>query len=55
MSELDEKRKKSFLENIKNIQVIITCTEKLNAKDLEYTSFNVINGEIIEEVKKVQE
>jgi len=49
MSELDEKRKKSFLENIKNIQVIITCTEKFNAKNLEYTSFNVKNGEIIEE------
>lgn len=49
MSELDKKRKKSFLENIENIQVIITCTEKINAKNLEYTSFNVINGEIIEE------
>ena len=49
MSELDEKRKKSFLENIKNIQVIITCTEKLNVKNINYTSFNVINGEIIEE------
>ncbi len=49
MSELDEKRRKSFLENIKNIQVIITCTEKLNAKNLKYNSFKVINGEIIEE------
>ena len=48
MSELDEKRRKSFLENIKNIQVIITCTEKFDAKNLNYTSFNVINGEIIE-------
>ena len=49
MSELDSKRKKSFLENIENIQVIITCTEKLNAENLEFTSFNVVNGEIIEE------
>jgi len=49
MSELDEKRRKSFLENIKDIQVIITCTEKFNAKNLKYTSFNVVNGEIIEE------
>ena len=48
MSELDEKRRKSFLENIKNIQVIITCTEKFDAKNLNYYSFNVINGEIIE-------
>ena len=49
MSELDSKRKKSFLENIENIQVIITCTEKLNAENLEFTSFNVVSGEIIEE------
>jgi len=49
MSELDNKRKKSFLENIENIQVVITCTEKLNAENLEFTSFNVVNGEIIEE------
>ena len=46
MSELDEKRRKSFLENIKNIQVIITCTEKFNAENLKFSSFNVINGEI---------
>ena len=49
MSELDNKRKKSFLENIENIQVVITCTEKLNAENLEFTSFNVVNGEIKEE------
>ena len=49
MSELDEKRKKSFLEYIKNIQVIITCTEKIETKNLEYTSFKVVNGEIFEE------
>ena len=49
MSELDNKRKKSFLENIENIQVVITCTERLNAENLEFTSFNVVNGEIIEE------
>ena len=49
MSELDNKRKKSFLENIENIQVVITCTEKLNAENLEFTSFNVVNGEIMEE------
>ena len=49
MSELDEKRRKSFLENIKDIQVVITCTEKFNAKNLKYSSFNVVNGEIIEE------
>ena len=46
MSELDNNRRKSFLENIKNTQVIITCTEEINIKDLEKKSFNVINGEI---------
>ena len=30
MSELDNKRRKNFLDNIKNIQVIITCTEKIS-------------------------
>ena len=49
MSELDEKRRKSFLENIKNIQVIITCTEKLKSENLNYNSFKVINGDIFEE------
>ncbi len=49
MSELDEKRKNNFLKNINNIQVIITCTEKLNDKDLNYTSFKVLNGKIVNE------
>ena len=49
MSELDSKRRKSFLENIKNVQVIITCTEKLKAENFEFNSFKVINGEIIQE------
>ena len=48
MSELDEKRRKNFLENIKNIQVIITCTEKLRHEKLKYFSYNVIDGDIIE-------
>jgi DNA replication and repair protein RecF len=51
MSELDEKRRKSFLENIKNIQVIITCTEKLEIDKTKYSLFNVKNGEISEETK----
>ena len=48
MSELDSKRRKNFLDNIKNIQVIITCTEKLPLENLEYFSYNVIDGDIIE-------
>ena len=47
MSELDEKRRKSLLNYIKNIQVIITCTEKMNLDNLQYNSYHVKNGEII--------
>ena len=46
MSELDEKRRKSLLDNIKNIQVVITCTEKMNLDNLEYNSYYVRNGKI---------
>jgi DNA replication and repair protein RecF len=47
MSELDGKRKKSFLENIKDIQVIITCTEKINVENLKFFVYNVSGGKII--------
>ncbi len=43
MSELDEKRRKSFLENIKGNQVIITCTDKIELKN-ESSIFYVENG-----------
>lgn len=46
MSELDEKRRNSLLDNIKNIQVIITCTEKMNLDNLNHNSYYVRNGEI---------
>ncbi len=46
MSELDENRRKNFLENIENTQVIITCTDKINIDNLDYKEFNVINGKI---------
>lgn len=45
MSELDEKRISNFLNKIKNIQVIITCTKKIDIKNSE--SFNVKDGKII--------
>jgi DNA replication and repair protein RecF len=48
MSELDEKRRKNFLENIENTQVIITCTDKINIENLEYNMYNVKNGKIID-------
>ena len=46
MSELDEKRRNNFLNNIKNTQVIITCTDKLELNKLDYKLFNVKKGEI---------
>ena len=48
MSELDDKRRKNFLNNIKDIQVIITCTEKIVLENLKYFSYNVIDGNVIE-------
>ena len=48
MSELDEKRRKSLLNNIKDIQVIITCTEKMELENVDYNMYNVKNGEIIQ-------
>ena len=46
MSELDEKRKNNFIENIKDTQVIITCTDKIEVKDINCKFFRVINGKI---------
>ena len=46
MSELDEKRRKNFLEYIQNTQVIITCTDKIDNINKDYKLFNVINGKI---------
>lgn len=44
MSELDEKRRTSFLENIKDTQVIITCTDKMEISDGQV--FYVKSGEV---------
>ena len=43
MSELDEERRKNFLENIKGNQVIITCTDRFDL-NTEKTEFLVENG-----------
>ncbi len=45
MSELDQERITNFLKSINNIQVIITCTEKINLENS--TNFYVNNGEIL--------
>ena len=47
MSELDEKRRKNFLEYIENTQVIITCTDKIENLNREYKLFQVKEGEIV--------
>ena len=47
MSELKKKRRKNFLNNIKDTQVILTGTEKINLNNLEYNLYNVKNGSIV--------
>lgn len=49
MSELDENRRKSFLENLKDSQVIITCTDKIKMEKEHIKSFYVENGKVQEE------
>ena len=39
----------NFLENIKDTQVIITGTEKLDIENLEYLEYNVSNGKIFKQ------
>ena len=46
MSELDEKRIKSFLNKIENTQVIITCTEKIMLENKKVLIYNVKEGSI---------
>ena len=47
MSELNIERRKNFLNNIKNTQVILTGTEKIDLPNLEYNLYNVKKGEIV--------
>ena len=47
MSELDKNRRKNFLKNIKDTQVIITGTEKLDIENLNYLEYNVSNGKVL--------
>ncbi len=46
MSELDEERRKNFLNNIKNNQVILTGTDKINLENVNYSIFNVKEGNL---------
>lgn len=47
MSELDEKRRNNFLQSIEDMQVIITCTDKIKNNNIKYKINNVSNGKII--------
>ena len=47
MSELDEKRRNNFLDNIEQNQVIITCTDKIEIDKIDCKIFNVNKGKII--------
>ena len=46
MSELDQKRIKGFIKNIKNNQVLVTCTEKINLDNMDYNLYKVEKGRI---------
>lgn len=43
MSELDKERRENFLEDVKDTQVIITCTDKLELKNENKKTFFVEN------------
>lgn len=47
MSELDEKRRRNFLYNIKDKQVIITCTDKFEVRDENFSTYHIQNGKLI--------
>ena len=46
MSELDEKRRKKFVENIADAQVILTGTHKLILENFDYNIYNVKDGQV---------
>ena len=46
MSELDANRRKNFLENLADNQVIITCTDKIDIQKENSKIFHVKNGQI---------
>ena len=49
MSELDKNRRKNFLEKIEEVQVIITCTEKIDIENKKVLVYNVKSGRVEEE------
>ena len=47
MSELDEKRRSNFLNNIKDTQVLVTCTDKFVLEKNNFNLYNVKSGKIL--------
>lgn len=47
MSELDAKRRKNFLNNIEDTQVIITCTDEIKEEKINQNIFYVNSGKVI--------
>lgn len=52
MSELDKERRKNFLRNIGDTQVIVTCTDKLDVENLNFYMYNVVDGKLFFESQK---
>lgn len=48
MSELDSNRRKNLINYMKETQVIITCTEKMNIKEEKYKEYYVKDGKIFD-------
>ena len=49
MSELDENRRKKFIQSITEVQVLITGTHKIILENLKYNIYNVKEGKITKE------
>ena len=47
MSELDNNRKINFLKNIKETQIIITCTDDINIENVYINKFKVEDGKVL--------
>ena len=47
MSELDQKRKNNFFNSIKDMQVMITCTEKIKINNIKLKQYKVKDGNVL--------
>ncbi len=47
MSELDEKRKNNFLKNIKDMQIIITCTDDIELENIKINKYQIQEGKVL--------